>query len=58
MRKYRKYIQVNQLIKKFNFEVLYKGNLRNRISIPSLNRTGIELASNTRIFKSIISAVL
>jgi serine kinase of HPr protein (carbohydrate metabolism regulator) len=58
MVKHSKYIQVNQLIKKFNFEILYKGNLRNRILIPSLNRTGIELASKTHIFRNIISAVL
>jgi HPr kinase/phosphorylase len=53
-----KVITVTSLINKFNFEVLHKGSSRNKIQIPSLNRTGIELASKHTIFENIISAVL
>ncbi|MDR0825990.1 MAG: HPr(Ser) kinase/phosphatase [Mycoplasmataceae bacterium] len=43
---------------KFNFDVLYKGSNRNKILIPSLNRTGVELASKNVVYENIISAVL
>ncbi|MDR3257189.1 MAG: HPr(Ser) kinase/phosphatase [Mycoplasmataceae bacterium] len=54
----QKSIPIKSLIKKFNFEVLYKGSSRNKIQIPSLNRTGVELASKHIVFENIISAVL
>ncbi|MDR3329745.1 MAG: HPr(Ser) kinase/phosphatase [Mycoplasmataceae bacterium] len=54
----QKSISVKSLIKKFNFEVLCKGSSRNKILIPSLNRTGVELASKHIVFENIISAVL
>ncbi|MDR0674741.1 MAG: HPr(Ser) kinase/phosphatase [Mycoplasmataceae bacterium] len=53
-----KFISIKSLINKFHFEVLHKGSSRNKIQIPSLNRTGIELASKHIIFENIISAVL
>jgi serine kinase of HPr protein (carbohydrate metabolism regulator) len=53
-----KFIPIKSLINKFHFDVLYKGSSRNKIQIPSLNRTGIELASKHIIFENIISAVL
>jgi serine kinase of HPr protein (carbohydrate metabolism regulator) len=53
-----KSIKINSLINKFHFEVLYKGSSRNKILIPSLNRTGIELASKHSVFDNLISAVL
>jgi serine kinase of HPr protein (carbohydrate metabolism regulator) len=53
-----KYITVTALVRKFNFDVLYKEGFKNKILIPSLNRTGIELASQKTVFKNIISAVL
>ncbi|MDR1235310.1 MAG: HPr(Ser) kinase/phosphatase [Mycoplasmataceae bacterium] len=56
--KYVKSISIKSLINKFNFEVLYKGSSRNKITIPSLNRTGIELASKHNVFENLISAVL
>lgn len=53
-----KSITVQSLIKQFDdFEVLYRGNVRNKIKIPSLNRTGIELASKT-IFNKLLTTVL
>lgn len=54
----QKFIPIKSLINKFNFDVLYKGSSHNKIYIPSLNRTGIELASKHTIFENIISAVL
>lgn len=52
------YLTVTSLVQKFGFDVLYRGNMNNHIQIPSLNRTGIELASNKVVYDSIISAVL
>jgi serine kinase of HPr protein (carbohydrate metabolism regulator) len=52
------YVTVASLMKKFNFQVIHRGKLNNKILIPSLNRTGIELASKTVVFANIISAVL
>jgi serine kinase of HPr protein (carbohydrate metabolism regulator) len=54
----KRYLTVASLIHKFGFDVLYRGNLNNHILIPSLNRTGIELASNKVVYDNIISAVL
>lgn len=51
-------ISVRSLIKKFNFEILYKGSRNNKILIPSLNRTGIELVAGKGVYGNIISAVL
>ncbi|GHU47782.1 hypothetical protein FACS1894218_2950 [Bacilli bacterium] len=53
-----KSIHIKSLINKFNFDVLYKGSNRNKILIPSLNRTGVELASKNVVYENIISAVL
>jgi serine kinase of HPr protein (carbohydrate metabolism regulator) len=53
-----RYLTVASLVQKFGFDVLYRGNMTNRILIPSLNRTGIELASNKIVYDTIISAVL
>ena len=57
MKNNKKSITVQSLIDQFDFEVLYKGNVRNKISIPSLNRTGIELASQL-IFNKLLTTVL
>lgn len=54
----KSYLTVSSLIQKFGFDILYRGNLNNHIQIPSLNRTGIELASNKIVYDNIISAVL
>lgn len=56
-KKVRKSISVQNLINQFDFEVLYKGNVRNKIEIPSLNRTGIELSSRV-VFNKILTTVL
>jgi serine kinase of HPr protein (carbohydrate metabolism regulator) len=53
-----KFVSVKSLIEKFNFDVLCKGSSQNKIKIPSLNRTGVELASKHKVFDNIISAVL
>lgn len=51
-------ITVNDLLKQFNFfEVIYKGNTNNVISIPVLNRTGIELAGEV-YFNNKMSPIL
>jgi HPr kinase/phosphorylase len=54
----KEYVTVITLAKKFNLEILYRGKTSNKIMIPSLNRTGIELASKKIVFSNIISAVL
>jgi serine kinase of HPr protein (carbohydrate metabolism regulator) len=54
----KRYLTVSSLVQKFGFDILYRGNMSNHILIPSLNRTGIELASNKVIYDNIISAVL
>jgi len=52
------YVTVESIINHFNdLEILYEGDIKNKILIPSLNRTGIELARRN-VFKNIISAVL
>lgn len=56
--KQSKGLLVRDLIANFKFDVIYKGSSKNRIMIPSLNRTGIELASKHFVFREIISAVL
>lgn len=56
-KKIRKSIPVQSLINQFDFEVLYKGNIHNKIAIPSLNRTGIELATKI-VFNKILSTVV
>ncbi|MDE6476756.1 MAG: hypothetical protein K2L48_00935 [Mycoplasmoidaceae bacterium] len=53
----KKSITVQQLIDQFDFQIIYKGNTRNKIEIPSLNRTGIELASKV-VFNKILTTVL
>jgi serine kinase of HPr protein (carbohydrate metabolism regulator) len=55
---YDKSIKISSLINKFHFDILYRGSSRNKILIPSLNRTGIELASKHNVFENLISAVL
>jgi serine kinase of HPr protein (carbohydrate metabolism regulator) len=54
----KEYVTVTTLAKKFSLDVLHRGKTSNRILIPSLNRTGIELASKKIVFSNIISAVL
>jgi hypothetical protein len=54
----KEYVTVTTLRKKFNLDVLYRGKPSNKVLIPSLNRTGIELASKKIVFSNIISAVL
>lgn len=52
-----KSITVQSLIRQFDFEIIYRGNVRNKIQIPSLNRTGIELSSK-KVFNKILTTVL
>ena len=57
MKSNKRSITVQQLIDQFDFKILYKGNTKNKILIPSLNRTGIELASKI-VFNKILTTVL
>jgi serine kinase of HPr protein (carbohydrate metabolism regulator) len=56
--KKNKGFSTRSLIKRFDFKILYKGNLNKKIIFPGLHRTGIELSSKYKIFERIDSAVL
>lgn len=51
-------VSAKKLIKRFDFKILYKGNLNKKILFPGLHRTGIELSSKYKLFDKIDSAVL
>lgn len=53
-----KILKITTLIKEFDLEVIHQGNLNNEITIPGLNRTGIELASLNVVHRKMKTAIL
>jgi serine kinase of HPr protein (carbohydrate metabolism regulator) len=57
MQKQQKHVTVQRLVNEFGFEIRFQGNIKNKIFLPNLNRTGIELASG-KVFDAIYNVVL